>query len=127
MNPQFYAFFRSAVIAILLSPVFQSAIASEVLYEDNFVNLNPGWGKASEVLSVKDGKLQLKPAQNTTQSVLNQSNIFGDADIGVDVTMSASDGNGGSLDVPGGLVFWAKDYSSFYCLCINGIGSFKIS
>jgi glucose/mannose transport system substrate-binding protein len=109
-------------------PVFQRALAGEVLYEDNFINLDPSWGPASEILSVKDGKLTLKPALNTTQSVLNRSSVFVDADIRIDVTMSASDPNVlGGLDVPGGLIFWAKDYSSFYCLCINAIGSFKIS
>lgn len=128
MKPKSYAFFRCAVIALLLSPLLQSAIAGEVLYQDNFANLDPGWGRPSEILNAKDGKLTLKPALNTTQSVLNQSNAFHDADIGVDVAMSTADENaGGGLDVPGGLIFWAKDYSNFYCLCINGIGSFKIS
>ncbi len=64
----------------------------------------------------------LKPALNTTQSVLNQSNVFDDADIAVDVTLSTGDPG-----VPGGLIFWAKDYSNFYCLSIDANGSFKIS
>src|SRR4029077_3298352 len=128
MKPQFYTSSVGALIAFLLSPVFQSALAGDILYEDDFINLDPSWGKPSEVLSVKDGKLTLKPPVNTTQSVLNQSNIFDDADIRVDVTMSADDANvGGSLDVPGGLIFWAEDYKNFYSLCIDGIGSFKIS
>jgi glucose/mannose transport system substrate-binding protein len=117
-----------ASIALLLLSVFPSALAGDVSYEDNFTSLDPSWGPASEILSAKDGKLTLKPALNTTQSVLNQSNVFVDADIRVDVTMSAADPNvRAGLDVPGGLIFWAKDYDSFYCLCINAIGSFKIS
>jgi glucose/mannose transport system substrate-binding protein len=128
MKPKFYTFYVCALITLRLLSAFPSALASEVLYEDNFSNLDPSWGPASEILSVKDGKLTLKPALNTTQSVLNQSHVFVDADIGIDVTMSASDANVlGGLDVPGGLIFWAKDYDSFYCLCINAIGSFKIS
>jgi glucose/mannose transport system substrate-binding protein len=128
MKSKFYTFSVCALIALLLLPVFQKALAGEVLYEDNFVNLDPGWGTPSEILNVKDGKLTLKPALNTTQSVLNQSNVFADADIRVDVTISASDPNvRGTLDVPGGLIFWAKGYNDFYCLCIDGIGSFKIS
>ena len=128
MKPKFYTFYVCALIALLLLPVFQSAPAGEVLYEDNFINLDPSWGVGSEILSVKDGKLTLKPALNTTQSVLNQSKVFDDADIRVDVTMSAGDTKApGGLDVPGGLIFWAKDYSNFYCLCIDAIGSFKIS
>ena len=128
MKPKFYTFYICALIALLLLSVVPSAPAGEVLYEDNFINLDPSWGPATEVLSVKDGKLTLKPGLNTTQSVLNQSNVFVDADISIDVTMSAGDTNVlGGLDVPGGLIFWAKDYDNFYCLCINAIGSFKIS
>jgi len=128
MKPKFYTFSACALIALLLTPVFQSALAGEVLYEDNFVNLDPSWGTPSEILSAKDGKLTLKPALNSTQSVLNQSKVFEDSDIQVDVTMSAGDANvPGGLDVPGGLIFWAKDYRNFYCLCTNAIGSFKIS
>jgi len=108
--------------------VFQSALAGEVFYEDAFVNLDPSWSTPSEILSAKDGKLTLKRALNSTQSVLNQSKVFDDSDIQVDVTMSAGDANvPGGLDVPGGLIFWAKDYRNFYCLCTNAIGSFKIS
>ena len=102
--------------------MFQSALAGEVFYEDAFVNLDPSWSTPSEILSAKDGKLTLKRALNSTQSVLNQSKVFDDSDIQVDVTMSAGDAN-----VPGGLIFWAKDYRNFYCLCTNAIGSFKIS
>src|SRR5690348_3969001 len=95
-----------ASIALLLLSVFPSALAGDVSYEDNFTSLDPSWGPASEILSAKDGKLTLKPALNTTQSVLNQSNVFVDADIRVDVTMSAADPNvRAGLDVPGGLIF----------------------
>jgi hypothetical protein len=114
MKPKFYTFYICALIALLLLSAFPSALAGEFLYEDNFINLDPSWGPASETLSVKDGKLALKPALNSTQSVLNQSNVFVDADLTIDVTMSASDTNVlAGLDVPGGLIFWAKDYDSF--------------
>ncbi len=128
MKLKFYTFYICALIVLLLMPVFEGALAGEVLYQDNFANLDPSWGTPSEILSAKDGKLTLNPALNSTQSVLNQSKIFDDADIQVDVTMSAGDANvPGGLDVPGGLIFWAKDYRNFYCLCTNAIGSFKIS
>ena len=119
MNPRFYI---SALIALLLLPAVRSALASEVLYEDDFTTLDPSWGALGENLSVKDGKLTLKPSLNTTRSVLNQANVFDDAEITVEVTLSVGD-----TGVPGGLIFWAKDYGSFYCLCINASGYFKIS
>src|ERR1700757_4495632 len=122
MKPRFYTFWISALLAVMLWPPIQKAVAGDVLYEDDFTNLDPSWGTPGDILSVKDGKLVLKPALNTTQSVLNQANVFEDADIEVEVTLSSGD-----PVVAGGLIFWAKDYSNFYCLCIDANGSFKIS
>src|SRR5215831_6968439 len=111
-----------ALAALLPFAPVGKASGGEVLYEDNFTNLDPSWGTPGEILSVKEGKLVLKPALNTTQSVLNQSNVFEDADVELQITLS-----NGDPGVPGGLVFWAKDYSNFYCFCIDANGSFKIS
>src|ERR1700758_2377752 len=99
----------SALAAMLLLAPIGDVFAGEVLYEDNFTNLDPSWGTPGEILSVKEGKLLLKPALNTSQSVLNQANVFEDADTAVQITLS-----GGDPLVPGGLIFWAKDYSNFY-------------
>ena len=108
MKPRSYAFCISALIALLsMSPVID-VFGGDVLYEDNFTNLDPSWGTPGEILSVKEGKLVLKPALNTTQSVLNQSNVFDDADTEVTITLSSGD-----PIVPGGLIFWAKDYGNF--------------
>jgi uncharacterized protein len=94
----------------------------KILYEDDFSRLDPSWGIFGDILSVKDGKLVLKPAVNTNQSVLNLFNIFNDADIQVQVALAS-----GASIVEGGLTFWAKDYTDFYCLFIDANGSFKIS
>ena len=122
MKPKLYAIYASTLVAILLLLPILSAVAGEILYEDNFTNLDPSWGMPGERLSVQDGKLTLKPAPDTTQSILNQANVFDDADIRVEVILPAGDSS-----VPGGLIFWAKDHSSFYCLCIDAAGYFKMS
>ena len=122
MKPKFYTFYVSTLIAVLLLPQVVGVLAGETLYEDNFTSLDSSWGVADGRLNVKDGKLTLKPALNTTRSILNQSNVFDDADISIEVSMLTGDTN-----VPGGLIFWAKDLSDFYCLCIDATGHFKIS
>jgi TPR repeat protein len=94
----------------------------KILYEDDFSRLDPSWGIFGDILSVKDGKLVLKPALNTTQSVLNLFKIFNDADIQVEVALAS-----GAPIVEGGLTFWAKDYADFFCLFIDANGSFEIS
>src|SRR6202051_4931711 len=122
MKSESYLVLIIAIVAVLLLHPVTTAFGGDILYEDDFTNLDPSWGTPGDILSVKDGKLILKPALNTTQSVLNQSNVFDDADIEVEVTLSSGD----SI-VAGGLIFWAKDYSNFYCLSIDAQGSFKIS
>jgi hypothetical protein len=122
MQPKYYSFYALTLVALLLLLPMRSVFAGDVLYEDNFTSLDPSWGTPGERLSVQDGKLTLKPVQNTTQSILNQSNVFDDADIRVDVIVPEGD-----VNIPGGLIFWAKDHSNFYCLCIDAAGYFKIS
>src|ERR1700726_668583 len=122
MKPKFHVIYASILVALLLLPPIRSVVAGEILYEDKFTNLDPSWGIPGERLSVEDGKLTLKPAPDTTQSILNQANVFDDADIRVEVILPAGDAS-----VPGGLIFWAKDHSNFYCLCIDAAGYFKIS
>jgi glucose/mannose transport system substrate-binding protein len=122
MKPKFYAIYASILIALLWLLPIPSIVAGEILYEDNFTNLDPSWGTAGERLSAEHGKLTLKPAPDTTQSILNQANVFDDADITVEVILPAGDPS-----VPGGLIFWAKDHTNFYCLCIDAAGYFKIS
>jgi glucose/mannose transport system substrate-binding protein len=122
MKPKHYAIYAALLFALLWRfPIF-CAVAGEILYEDSFTNLDPSWGLPGERLSVDNGKLTLKPAPDTTQSILNQANVFEDADIRVEVNLPAGD-----TSVPGGLIFWAKDHSNFYCLCVDAAGYFKIS
>src|SRR3984957_3420423 len=122
MKSESYPFWIFAIVTMLLLHPVGQVFGGDILYEDDFKNLDPSWGTPGDILSVQDGKLVLKPALNTTQSVLNQSNVFDDADIQVEVTLSSGD-----AVVAGGLIFWAKDYSNFYCLCVDADGSFKIS
>src|SRR5260370_28233073 len=122
MKPKFCVLYAFTLVALLLLTPVLSVFAGEILYEDTFPNLDPSWGTPSERLSVKDGKLTSKPESNTTESIVNQSNVFDDGDIRVEVVVRAGDAN-----VPGGLIFWAKDHSNFYCLCIDAAGYFKIS
>jgi hypothetical protein len=106
MKPKAYAFYASTLVALLLLSSMLSTVAGEILYEDNFTNLDPSWGTPSERLSVKDGKLTLKPAPNTAQRILNQSNVFDGADIRVEVTMPVGDANvEKTLNVLAGLLF----------------------
>ena len=78
MKPNIFKVCIFAVIALLICTSLKSTLGADILYEDDFTNLDPSWGTAGDILSVKDGKLILKPVLNTTQSVLNESNVFDD-------------------------------------------------
>jgi glucose/mannose transport system substrate-binding protein len=122
MRPKVHAVCISISVALLICASVRSATGGDVLYEDDFTNLDPSWGTPGDILSVKNGNLLLKPAVNTTQSVINEANVFEDADIQLSVRLSSGDPS-----IPGGLIFWAKDYTNFYCFSIAADGSFKIS
>ena len=112
MKPRIHPFCISAIVVVLLLlPPVLSVFGGDILYEDEFTNLDPSWGTPGDILSVKDGKLILKPALNTTQSVLNQSNVFDDADIQVEVTLSSGD-----PIVAGGLDFLGQGLQQFLLL-----------
>ena len=77
MKPRFYPFWIIAIVAVLLLHPVLNVFGGDILYEDDFTNLDPSWGTPGDILSVKEGKLVLKPALNTTQSVLNLFKILG--------------------------------------------------
>ena len=87
MKSQFYKSYVAAIILLLTLSAFRGALGSEVLYEDNFTSLDPGWGNSRGDFEIKDGKLTLKPALNSTHSLVYQGNVFDDAEIKVEVTM----------------------------------------
>ena len=86
MKARFWTHCVCVLTTLLSLAPFGEVSSAQVLYEDNFTNLDPSWGTPGEILSVREGKLVLKPALNTTQSVLNQSNVFDDADIELQIT-----------------------------------------
>jgi glucose/mannose transport system substrate-binding protein len=122
MRSKVHTVCNSVFLAFLICAFIRCALAGDILYEDDFTNLDPSWGTPGDILSVKNGNLVLKPAVNTTQSVINEANVFEDADIQLSVRLSSGDPS-----IPGGLIFWAKDYTNFYCFSVAANGSFKIS
>ena len=99
-------------------------LAAKVLFEDKFTILDPSWAAPSDQINAKDGKLVITPTKNTTNTYLNQANILpNDAEIDFTLTfVKAGDPTYGS-----GLVFWARDYDSWYSLLINANGWFAVT
>jgi hypothetical protein len=120
---------RIAVVTlvVLMLLVASSSVwackGKKVLFEDNFATLDPAWGEPTKNRNVKDGKLIVQPALNTSEAVLNQANVFEDLDACIKVRLVKSD----DPSQAGGLIFWGKDYSSYYALKVSADGHFKVA
>jgi hypothetical protein len=109
-------------MAVVLLAVTAS-LAGKVLFEDKFTSLDPAWGAPGPIMDAKDGKLVITPQQNTSQTILNQANVFpNDAEASFTMTfIKAPAPTWGS-----GLVFWAKDYNEYYAVLVNAEGWFAV-
>jgi len=112
------------LVGIMLVLAASGGWAATVLYEDKFTELDPGWGEANPIYEVKDGKLVVSPEAKTGYTLLNQAQFFpNDIDASVTVSLVKSD----DPSFGAGLVFWAKDYSEYYTLLVNGDGWFAVN
>jgi hypothetical protein len=120
---------RIAVVALVVLMLLAASSSvwackgKKVLFEDNFATLDPTWGEPSKYKNVKDGKLIVQPPVNTELPVINQANLFEDMDACIKVRLAKSDDPNQS----GGLIFWGKDYNSYYVLLVAAHGQFKVT
>jgi hypothetical protein len=107
----------------LLLVAANATLAAKVVFEDKFTSLDPAWGSPSAIMNIKDGKFVITPEKNTTQTILNQSNVIpNDMEASFSMTfIKATAPTWGS-----GLVFWAKDYDEYYAVLINAQGWFGV-
>jgi hypothetical protein len=117
---------KMAILAMAMAVVLLAvtvSLAGKVLFEDKFASLDPSWGASGPIMDVKDGKLIITPNVNTTQTVLNQANVFpNDCEASFAMTfVKAPAPTWGS-----GLVFWARDYNEYYAVLINVEGWFAV-
>jgi hypothetical protein len=110
------------VMAVVLLAV-SAGLAGTVLFEDKFTSLDPSWGAPGPIMDVKGGKLIITPEKNTSQTILNQGNVFpNDAEASFAMAyVKAPAPTWGS-----GLVFWAKDYNEYYAVLVNAEGWFAV-
>ncbi|MFZ5449204.1 MAG: hypothetical protein ACOZFS_11270 [Thermodesulfobacteriota bacterium] len=113
----------SVVTTAMLLIALNVCLAAKVVFEDRFATLDPAWGATAAVMNVKDGKLLITPAKNTTQTIINQSAMLpNDMEAVCAMTfIQAQAPTWGS-----GLVFWAKDYDEYYAFLINAQGWFGV-
>jgi len=95
----------------LLATGAQACGNGKVIFEDKFETLDPGWGKASDRLSVDNGALVIKAEAGTGRWAVSQSDYYQDVAICVDATVvNVPDQNSGFTAI----VFWYQDNSNYY-------------
>jgi hypothetical protein len=90
----------------------------DVLYSDDFKTADPAWGTDAKI---GGGKFSLTSDVNNGFDALNQANLFQDMTMTVTATIVSGDD-----DSDADLLFWAKDYSSYYAVCCEANGKLAI-
>jgi hypothetical protein len=113
---------RLEALALTMALVFLAvtgSLAAKVLFEDQFASFDPAWGVSGQRIHLDNGKLIINGEPNLAFNYLNQTGVLPN-DMEASFTMSfikAEEPAYGS-----GLLFWARDYSAWYCLLINPNG-----
>ncbi len=119
---------KSKAVALMMAMALvllavTASLAGKVLFEDKFTSLDPSWGAPGPIMDAKDGKLTITPQKNTTQTILNQANVFPND---MEATYAMTYVKAPAPTWGSGLVFWAKDYNEYYAVLVNAEGWFGV-
>ncbi len=103
----------AAAILVLLSAGAAQAVCPglDVLLEDDFEQLAPGWGEADEELTVNSGSLVVAPGSGTDYWRAHNGGLYDDIDLCVNVSALQSVD---PTESRAGAVFWYEDANNFY-------------
>jgi len=115
-------------VAVLL-PTFgvASDCQGKVLFEESFRKPDPAWNLGPEA-TLGDGKLSIKLLPDKVTLAQYQGDIFPD---GTEICGTFKLTSAGQPSDPedlhyAGIVFWAKDYSSYHVLFVSELGKFRV-
>jgi hypothetical protein len=96
---------------------------AEVLFDDNFDELEPAWGETDTAFFGEDGRLVIMPAADSYYAAISNAGLYDDIDFCVTVTTVKT--------VPGatsnaGAIFWAADYDNYYAALVQSDGTVGI-
>jgi hypothetical protein len=112
-----------AMGALATTAASAAGCTGNVQFADDFTQVDPGWPSFDQV-SIGGGKLQIKSDANKGYWAVYGGNVFGDADICVDVSISPvtdPSAPGAALD------FWIADTKNYYNLGITPNGMAALS
>jgi hypothetical protein len=89
----------------------------ESLFEDHFTQLDDTWGHYQNY-DVEDGKLVIKPPAGYNTSTINNTSLYDEVDICVEMSADAPVAEGSC----GSIIFWAVDYDNYYSFQVSTEG-----
>lgn len=121
--------FRQAHVALIAAALACGgaapalAVEGDLLFEDNFAQLDPSFGEASQYQDVADGRFVVKLNKQEWVRRLYESLVFENVDYTVQVQipdMTAETGSGI------GIMFWATAVDDCYLLEISDAGTYAV-
>jgi len=107
-----------AAAAVLVAGPASACMGDKVLFEDRFDQPNPGWGKyLKNRVVIGGGAMKVTPEPKRRQFVQYRGDLYGDADVCVDITVPALRSEGAA-----GLLFGYEDYVGFNFFWVNAPG-----
>jgi hypothetical protein len=110
-------------ISLMPSALAFAACEGKVLMQSNFQSGDSKWPIANTTWTdqaVRDGALTLKYRKNVASQLLYSGDVFDDVQICVNVKLVESVA---AEKEYASVVFWAKDYNSYYVLWFDAAGS----
>jgi TIR domain len=92
---------------------------------DDFTMPDPGWGPANPTISIRDGRMVLKPKPSTIEAAIYLPLMFSTASVCADITFPAQAGETPGA-AAGGIIFWASDYRNYHVVQIYPDGTYSV-
>jgi hypothetical protein len=89
----------------------------DALFVDQFKTLDDTWGNYQNY-DVEDGKLVIKPPAGYNTSTINNTSLYDEVDICVEMSAEAPVAEGSC----GSIIFWAVDYDNYYSFQVSTEG-----
>jgi len=122
MTKHYLAAAAAASLLVLAAAPAVACTGTTVLFEDDFSFADPAWGNY-EWARIADGKMTIQVDPGLGYSLLNQTSLYVDFDVCIDVVQHNTDPSTAWAS----LIFWGLDYQNYYALEVAGNGYVKVT
>ncbi len=95
-----------------------------IIYSDDFAQLDPGWGEEAADLTAKGNVFSLKVEPGYLRRAIYEGVVVDDIDATVKVTVGDKDA---ASVCSAGIIFWANDNQDYYTFDLNEAGQIRVA